>query len=471
MAGRPFGTGGQAGLLYGVIVFAIVAAASLGLFIFQLTKNKAAESRASQFEQRLGLYVGKGTPPQYYLDEASARKSNAMAMMSEDLGKVAKLVTGSDKDVGPHVLAKTEQVLSGIAARKPGTVKPGDTLLGALAVLSELHSQAERAAQELTAEVKRLRDDNAALTTRLDTQRGQFEEQVSALGLQLQQAQEDKSLTLGQKDTQLREVQVALDAREQQLQKIRREGGTQTREKDMEIDRLTAIVTDLQDKIKAIKPETFDPNAILTSADGRIMRAIPGSNVVYINLGAADRIKPGMGFEIFAPGRDARGDLRGKASVEVVTAMEETAECRVTRTTPNQPIVEGDIVVNLAYERNRQPKFVVRGDFDLDYDGSTDYNGVEQITALIRQWGGQVVETLDESVDFLVVGLPPTGAGLGPDQKASAIVRDQAQQKELERSQYRGEIERAQKMFVPVITQHQFLFLTGYAGGTAVVRR
>ena len=44
MAGRPFGQGGQSGLLYGVVVFAIISAASIGVFIFQLTKNKAAES-------------------------------------------------------------------------------------------------------------------------------------------------------------------------------------------------------------------------------------------------------------------------------------------------------------------------------------------------------------------------------------------------------------------------------------------
>jgi hypothetical protein len=470
MAGRPFGQGGQSGLLYGVVVFAIISAASIGVFIFQLTKNKAAENRAQTAERRLEQCIGRGQPPQYWVDEATARKSNIVAVMAEDLGKVAQLVTGGDKDVGTTILAKSEQVLSDIGARNKGTVSKSDTLLAALTRLSDMYTQAQSTADALGAEMKKLREDNGSLTARLKTQADQFEAQVASLSTQLNQTQADKSRAVEQKDTQLRDLQATLDAREQQLQKLKREGGTVSRDKDLEITRLEAVISDLQGKIKAIKPATFDPNAILTGADGRIMRAIPGSKIVYINLGAKDKIKPGMGFEIFSPTRESGSDLRGKASVEVVTVMEETAECRVTRSTP-QPILEGDIVVNIAYERNRRPKFVVRGDFDLDYDGVTDYNGVEQITSLIRQWGGQVVDTLDESVDFVVVGLPPTGPSVAPEEKASAVVRDQAQQKELERSRFRAEIERAQKMFIPVVTQNQFLFLTGYAGETTVAQR
>ena len=194
--------------------------------------------------------------------------------------------------------------------------------------------------------------------------------------------------------------------------------------------------------------------------------------MVYVNLGAADKIKPGMGFEVYSPTREASADLRGKASLEVVTVMDDTAECRVTRRVPRQPIIEGDIVVNIAYERNRKPKFVVRGDFDLNYDGVIDYNGMDEVTALIRQWGGQVVDDLDESVDYVVIGLPPAVAECRrPRARPATVARDQAQQKELERSHFRALVERAQKMFIPVITQNQFLFLTGYAGDTTVVQR
>jgi len=469
MAGRPFASrGGQVGLLYGLIAFAVVSVASLGLFIFQLTKNKKYASDYQAAQRKLEDY---GNPPPYYSNEATARKTKVFAAMSDDLHRLTKRVTGVEEDVGAAVLAQADQAADGLAARLPGVINKGDALLPALTNLGELFAQEKATREALGRQVQDLQRDKAALTEQLKSVQEQFGAQVAGLGGQLRQAQEEKLTALQQKDAQFREVQSALDASEGQLQTLKREGNTLVRDKDIEIGQLKTVVDDLQKKIQALKPGGFNPNAILTKADGRILRAIPGSDVVYVNLGAADKIRPGMGFEVYSPNREASSDLRGKASLEVVTVMEDTAECRVTRRTPLQPILEADIVVNIAYERNRAPKFVVRGDFDLNYDGVIDYDGVEEVTALIRQWGGQVVDDVDESVDYVVIGLPPAVPSAGAEAKASEVVRDQAQQKELERSRFRALVERAQKMFIPVITQNQFLYLTGYAGDATVTQR
>ncbi len=90
---------------------------------------------------------------------------------------------------------------------------------------------------------------------------------------------------------------------------------------------------------------------------------------------------------------------------------------------------------------------------------------------MIRQWGGQVVPELDESVDFVVIGGAPQVPTFAPGQPVSEVVTDQAEQRKLEQSQFRAMIERAQKMTIPVITQNQFMFLTGYAGEPVVARR
>jgi hypothetical protein len=469
MAGRPLGSrGGQPGLLYGLIAFAAVSVASLGLFVFQLTKNKAAESRAKTAEDQINAL---GTPTPYYKNEASARKTKVFAVMAEDLKKVAGRVTGAPEDVGAAVLAKADQVMVSAAARMPDVISPDDALLPALINLSAAFGQERSTREALARQVQDLQGERAALTEQLKLAQDQYNAQVANLGEQLRQAQDDKTTGLQQKDGQLRELQTALDAAEAQLQTFRREGSALAREKEIEIGQLRTVVEDLQRQILSLKPGAFDPNAILTKADGRILRAIPGSDIVYVNLGAADRIRPGMGLEVYSPARESSADLRGKASLEVVTVLEETSECRVTRRVPVQPILEGDIVVNIAFERGRQPRFVVRGDFDLNYDGIIDFNGVDEVTALIGQWGGQVVDELDESVDYVVIGLPPGGLSPGSEERVSPVVRDQMQQRELERSRFRDLVERAQKMFIPVITQNQFLFLTGYAGDTEVVQR
>lgn len=469
MAGRPASSRSSlTGLHYGMIAFAIVSVASLTMFILQLTKNKSLESEAQSAKTRIDQY---GSPPAYYADEASSRKTSVFAAMADDQRKVATLVTGVAEDVGAAITAKAQQLLSDISTRRPGTINAGDTLLTAIERLSELQAEEQSRADGLAATVGQLQAEKAALTEQLKVTRTTFDTQVAALNDQLKAAEEDKVNSTQQKDAQLRETQATLDNREAQLQKSKREESTRIREYQIEIGRLEAQVADLQKKIQAIKPESFDPTAILTSGDGRVVRAIPGSDVVYVNLGAVDRIKPGMGFEVFSPTREGSSGMRGKASLEVVTAMEETAECRVTRRTPAQPIIEGDVVVNIAYERGRKPKFVVRGDFDLNYDGVADFNGVEEVSSIIRQWGGQVVEDVDESVDFVVIGLPPGAPTPEKGEAVSDVVRAQMQQKDLERSAFRAVVERAQKLFIPVITQNQFLFLTGYSGDAAVVRR
>ena len=233
---------------------------------------------------------------------------------------------------------------------------------------------------------------------------------------------------------------------------------------EIEIHKLTERRKALEDQL-AVYKGGFDPYDILTKADGRVLRAIPGSDVVYINLGEKDRIKPGLTFEVFSPtvgGR--RGDFRGKASVEVADVMDTTAECLVTRTVRGRPIVEGDIVVNIAYERNRLPKFVVRGEFDLDYDGQTDWNGVENVTAIVQAWGGQVVDQIDETTDFLVVGRGPQVPEFPAQQPVSDVIRDLADSRLGDLVEYQRDLEQARTLYVPVITQSQFLFLTGYSG-------
>jgi hypothetical protein len=469
MAGRPFAArGGQAGLLYGLVAFAAVSVIALGLFIFQLTKNKKYVNEYQAAQSKLDRY---GNPPAYYNDEASARKTKVFAAMTDDSRRLAKRLTGSEVDVGAALLVQADQVMGDLATRLPDVIDKDDPVLPALSKLGDQYARDKVTRDGLARQVEDLQREKAALTDQLKSTQDQFGAQVASLGEQLRQSQEDKVSALQQKDNQLHELQSTLDASEGQLQTLKREGSTQARDKDIEIGQLKTVVDDLQKKIQALKPGTFDVNAILTKADGRILRAIPGSDVVYINLGAVDQIKPGMGFEVYAPTQEVSNDLRGKASIEVVTVMEDTSECRVTRRTALQPILEGDIAVNIAYERNRKPKFVVRGDFDLNYDGIIDYNGVEEVTALIQQWGGQVADDLDESVDYVVIGLPPSVPTAAAEEGASALTRAQATQKELEKSRFRAVVERAQKMFIPVITQNQFLYLIGYAGGTTVAQR
>lgn len=462
MAGRPAPiSSGRSPLLYWLIAFVVLWLITLTLFILQFTSNQQLLNRAMTAEKARNDF---GNPPQYYRDEAAARRSNVAAVMNDHLQEYAGLVTGSRDDVWPAAKQKIDALLADVASSTNQAVNPGDTLATAIARLNDLRGGARLEADALQKTRKDLEADKAALTSQLKAVSETFEKQVSELNNKLTSAREEHLEALRQKDAQLRDMEDQIKSLTTQVVSLEREGTTLARDKDIEIGRLTTLVDDLQGQVRALKPSSFNPQAILTKADGRVARAVPGSDVVYLNLGSKDHVRVGMGFEVFSPMHRATSDLRGKASLEVVHVMDSTCECRVTRRTAGDPIVEGDIVVNIAYERDRKPKFVVRGTFDLNYDGVPDFDGVEQVAAMVREWGGQVADKLDETVDFVIVGSPPTVPTPVSGAPATEVVLDQARRRAAEAEQLRSEIDQAQRMYIPVITQNQFLFLIGYSG-------
>ncbi|MBU0617314.1 MAG: hypothetical protein KKI02_06340, partial [Planctomycetes bacterium] len=449
------------GMLYGLIAFVIVAVASLGGFVWQLTGNKELQNARDQAQRRLDKY---GNPPSYYTEEATARNSQLFAVMHDDLKALAELASGQEDAVRPAIAASAGRLLKQVAEACPA-VNEGDSLLAAL---SSLHEDASKLRDEnaaLTAELKVTQQAKQDAEDNLQTVREEFETQVAELQEEFDQVARQSAEQLTAKDEQFARQQAEAEAIGEELSRANVAQQTADRNHEIEVHRLKEDLTTLQDQIQVLKLGGFDPYEILTKADGRVLRAIPGSDVIYINLGEKDRIKPGLTFEVFSPtAAGERDGFRGKASVEVAAVMDTTAECLVTRAVRGRPIVEGDVVVNIAYERNRLPKFVVRGEFDLNYDAQNDWDGLEKVTAIIQAWGGQVVDSVDENTDFLVVGTGPQVPELLTERPVSDVIRDLTDSRLDRLTAYERDIEQARTLYIPIITQSQFLFLTGYSG-------
>ena len=471
MAGRPAKArgGGLTGAHYASIAFAFITVAALGGFIFQLTKVKEADHRAAKADRQLKKY---GRPPawsgSYYENEASNRNTAVFLVMADDLNKMADLIAGTKDTVGPTLEREANELLSRIANDKPDVVNPGDTLLTAIETLDQRLTEELNTNQELTSNLRDEQEETKSLTGQLKVSRDEFEAEIAELKGKVDQTVADFGEKLEEKENQLIDLDHRLELRDQEILQLKRENDRQAHEQQVVIDRQEGLINKLQGQVQGLK-SSFDAQAILRKADGRILRAIPGSKVVYINLGADDNIKAGMGFEVYSQAGTVEQALRGKASLEVVTLMENTAECRVTRSRPGHPIIEGDIVVNIAYEQKRRPKFVIRGQFDLDFDGQVDTDGPARIRDIIRQWGGQIAPELDETVDFVVIGTAPKILAVGPE--ASDIVRDQEKRRMLARDGFDDLKTQAKSMYIPILTQNQFLFLTGYAGDALVRER
>ena len=458
MAGRPAAArGGNGGMVYGLITFVVLTVASLGAFIWQFSINQGLVDERSRAVSRATNF---GTAPSYYENEAAARSSRVATVMNEDIQALAKLITGKTDAVRPAIEKAANRLLTQMAAANPDSVLDNDTLLTALQRQSGALSEASAANRELEGRLAQLQKERSDEIAGFKAAREQFQQQIVELKDEVAKIDQEKQDALAAKDSQLGEHAASNDAMNEELSRIKIERQRETRNSELVQAQLQDENERLQDKLGQIQGP-FDAQAILTKSDGKIQRAIPGSGVVYIDLGNSQRIKPGLNFEVFSPSGGRGGQFRGKASIEVINVSELTSECRVTRTTTGRPIVEGDIIVNIAYERNRMPKFVVRGEFDLDYDGQADFDGLDKVVSIIRAWGGQVVDHVDETTDFVLVGARPTVPVLAG---SSTVVSDLAKTKQAELAEFSQVINAAQTRYIPVLTQNQFLYLTGYAG-------
>lgn len=468
MAGRPATVRGSGltGMHYFAFSMAGVSLVMLVVTIIVVTQLKDAQTRARSLEERARV---AGTAPGYYANEAQARGSAEFTVMQDDIDRLARLAVGS-AGVAPAVEAEAHRLLAQVAEQHGG-VTAADALTTAVSKLSDQLAAQKNQGNTLQEQLTAANQKNDELTERLKQTKSEFDAEVARMAERVEQVNKQKEQALAAKEEQFTSLQASSESMTQELNTQRQESQRREREDRLTIAQLQNQTQALQKELAGIKPISFDPGAILTKADGRIIRAVPGSNVVYINIGEQDGLKVGMGFEVYSQTREAAKSYRGKASIEVVSVSEQTAECRVLRITGGAPIIENDPIVNIAFERGRKPKFVVVGDYDLNFDGNVDFDGPEKVKGMIRRWGGVAVDEFDETVDFVIIGAAPAVPIFTDESAVSAVVRAQAAEKLEALQRYRDLITRAQAIYVPVITQNQFLFLVGFAGETEIAQR
>ena len=337
----------------------------------------------------------------------------------------------------------------------------------------------------------------------MQTQLKERDQQLAALGKQFQDLRTDRDQKLAALTANLQKVEADLNAYQQQvtasqtqlsqaLAKGREDAEGQIRARDAQLkklqDDLVRANTRLKELQEATKRETPEVPDLSRQGDGRIIAVNPDHNLVYVDLGRNDHLVLGMTFEVFDSNRGVQtgedGDLRGKATVEVVDIGVQSSSARIVRSSFSRPILAGDIVANLVYDKDRAFKFYVFGNFDLDGDGQYTISDHDAVVQLITRWGGQVVNTeergarlgalsgaettaaavLPLDTDFVIVGqepdLPPQ---LAAGERDPLKIREQvvAKQKWDEYMRLRSE---AAALSIPVINQNRFLALIGHTG-------
>lgn len=203
----------------------------------------------------------------------------------------------------------------------------------------------------------------------------------------------------------------------------------------------------LQDKLSmmenAIEMKTQELNKLrdgrFESVQGEIRYVLRGGNIVSINLGAADALRPGVTFGVVDRDDTTRlQDADVKASIQVTKILgPHLAEARViAKPQVGNPIIEGDAVYSPFWAPGRTVRIALAGPIDIDGDDRPDNQALE---GMILAAGAELADngeesgSIDPGVRFLVVGEAPELGGVNEDAAAQQLAQiGQAKQRAIE---------------------------------------
>ncbi|MBL6723686.1 MAG: hypothetical protein ISQ09_01195 [Rubripirellula sp.] len=163
------------------------------------------------------------------------------------------------------------------------------------------------------------------------------------------------------------------------------------------------------------------------TTQGEVRYVVAGGNVVTINLGSADELRPGVTFGVIDGDETRLQDAKVKATIQVsqVQGPHLALGRVVARPDISSPIIPGDKIFSPFWAPGRVVKIALAGDIDIDGDGRNDNAAIKgQILAAGAQVAAEISSTgavtgqLDPTIRFLVVGQDPDASN---DQNAAVI--------------------------------------------------
>jgi hypothetical protein len=230
-------------------------------------------------------------------------------------------------------------------------------------------------------------------------------------------------------------------------------------------DKLDRTVLTLNNNLKDLGEvvKKFRTIPTETGVDGRIVNVTEQGSVGYGDLGKKDGVLLGMTFSIFGQGDVGKTNPTPKAECRIVKVMQDSCELRLYYPYKGAaPVVSGDILLNPIYDRGRRLRFALVGKMDINADGVDE---IEQLKALIKEFGGRVDPALTVQTDYLIIGEEPA-VPAAPAASESPMVKqmyEDARKRFIEYSKAKAD---AETFSVPILNLNRFLGLVGIAGQT-----
>ena len=454
---------------YALVVFAvlsvILAASSVWLYLkWDKSQKKATELEQQQSSLLAAREAGDKSHQEVIEEAQNAEGSPSVVsyLMAQRAGlrtSVAGDAALSNADIQSRVDAALKDAQSSLSEEGSGGLS-GLPLVEVIKNLTNAYSAQRLAISELDSARKAAQDSEQRAQQQLQA--------VKATASQnLGQVRSDVKARWDQLDEYLKVWEANLEELRGHLatmQESKRKGEELAQE---QLDAMQAELDDNKDRLGSLIEKVqkwrgeggIEFAGMVSRADGKIVKIVPGQNMILIDIGEGEHLPLSLKFEVFSPTERLTDRTKSKATIEVVRVSPKVSECQIVRTARNQTIMPGDVIVNAVYDRQNQYIFRVIGGFDLDGSGDLDVGGAQSLEALIERWGGQVVGDLHVQTDFLVVGSEPQ-VPIEPDgfdQAAVALY----EQKVKERAAYVQEQDRAVKLSIPILNHKRFLYLLG----------
>lgn len=279
--------------------------------------------------------------------------------------------------------------------------------------------------------------------------------EVAALKEAFDQAKAAKDTQIGDLQKQVAEALAQTDKVRQEYEDARKAHNAdiasykgQIQDKVNEIIALDGRLAELSQRIKRALGREFEP-------DGVVITLKPGETTGYINRGSAHSVFNGLTFSVFDRRELGKATPASKGSIRLTKVMEYSSEFVIVGHSPSNPIVEGDIITNPAYDLKRPFHFALVGKFDLGNDRVEDSSHIKQ---LIEDFGGKVQKRISVETDYLVVGDDPMNwAPKGSGPQVQIILKQlQREQKAMGMA-----TDTARRLHIPVLNLNRFMSLMG----------
>ena len=448
-----------------VVLTVVLAACSVWLYLNWDKSQKRVTELEQQQANLLAAREAKDASHQEVIEEA-LKAEGSPSVVSYLMAQRAALRSSlagdgalSNADIQSRIEAALKDAQSSLPEELSSSL-PGLPLVEVIKNLTNAHSAQRLAISEL---------DNVRKAAQDSEQRAQKQLQAvkETASRNLGQLRSDVQARWDQLDEALKEWNANLQTLEAHLATLQE---SKRRGEELAKAQLDAMQTELNDNKKRLRSLIekvqkwrgeggIDFANVVSRADGKIVKIVPGQNMVLIDIGEGEHLPLSLQFEVFSPAERLTEHTKSKATIEVVRVRPKLSQCQIVRTARNKTIMPGDVVVNAVYDRQNRYIFRVIGGFDLDGSGDLDVGGTQSLEALIERWGGQVVSLLHVQTDFLVVGSEPH-VPIEPDgfdQAAVALY----EQKRKEQAAYMQEQDRAMKLSIPILNHKRFLYLLG----------